>query len=64
MQELRERFGYGELRPGRMYVMHVQEKNERCEFNDEDSLCMVIRGHLAVDPEVQLTVVQLARGDS
>ena len=51
MKEYRERFGFAELRPGRAYVMHVKNKNERAEFTCEEALCAAIDEQLRRDAD-------------
>ena len=59
MGDYRERFGFGDLRPGRAYVMHVKNKNERAEFTSEASLCAAIDEQLRRDPDATIAVIQL-----
>jgi hypothetical protein len=62
VQEYRERFNYGDLRPGRKYVLHVAGKNARDEFINEDMMSIAIRRHLAEDPDARITVIQMPAG--
>jgi hypothetical protein len=60
MSGYRERFGFGDLRPGRVYVMHVKHRAERAEFTNEDALCAAIDEQLRRDADATIAVIQLS----